>query len=41
MPISIFIMSLADFLIKDTETQVWEGRAGGDMGGVLVPVCHP
>lgn len=33
MPISIFIMSLADFFIEDTYTQVWEqrkGRAGGD-----------
>lgn len=28
MPISIFIMALADFFIKDTHTQVWEQREG-------------
>lgn len=29
VPISIFVMALADFFISDTYTQVWEGRAGG------------
>lgn len=49
VPISIFIMALIDFFIKDTYTQVWEqweGRARGVTGvpsrgmwsRVLVPV---
>uniref|UniRef100_A0A8C0ZJ84 Solute carrier family 4 member 1 (Diego blood group) n=1 Tax=Cyanistes caeruleus TaxID=156563 RepID=A0A8C0ZJ84_CYACU len=46
VPISIFIMALADFFIKETYTQVWEGRAGGDGcpctgSWELVPVSHP
>lgn len=48
VPISIFVMALADFFINDTYTQVWEGRAGGagcpHLGTwecVLVLVSHP